>query len=381
MKILKKILNVILIIFGAALIAVCAELIYNKMYQTDFYDMDETDRGAIEELCLMNKLFDERYGSDEIWNESYNLRKYPFVFTREGDFIHGRTYVVNMDMGRNLFAQSIKMPADYADMKVFRLSRLTPQLFDLSKDVEDNGFIDIFGNRAYRAVYDEQTVRYKGTGSLEEECVKQTFEDAVESVDVPVQKRQFDINSENLGLLGLQYRLIDDMLSAENEDDLKEYITEYVVVREAQTLLDEDFAETVKQIETKYGSEQYVFYKISKKINHNITYFNKEEEDSITFYSAYYYLCTGKYNSNINDYLDYAGYEYTGAALCRIIDDNDLAYDWEHRIDENTSPYDIIKKYCNKYCADIKKKSLDDIKEIYSYDEINELANTLVENS
>ncbi len=381
----KRIGNVLLILIGVVLIVVCADLISNKLGKTSLHQLDEVDRGAIEEICAMTALFDERYGSDEIWNESYDLRRCPCVLTRSFGFVKGYTYIVNMDYNKSIFSQKIKMPSEYEGISVYRLSYLTPMTFSLIKE-EDGSFVDIRGRSVYTYVFDKPKVLQNGAGSLEDGYVKSSFANMVESADVPQKDTSvhYELKEENIALTGLQYRIIDDMLAAESKQQLKELIAEYVLVREYQKERYPDFALTQEQIELEEGCAQYVFYKISGKIGHNFTFFNKEESEAITFYSAYYYLCTGRYNSDVSEFLDYSGNEYAGAALCRIIDDNELDKKWESRIngspdDKLVSPYTILKRYCDKSCKEFSDKSLDDIKKAYNYDEIVSMAKSLVE--
>lgn len=374
---MKKVLNLLSIVVGIALIIVCADLVSNKLSKTKLTELDEIDRNAIEELCQMNALFDEKYGSDEIWNENYNMRDYSAVITRKEDVGKGRTYVINMTLNRNVFAQKIDLPSEYDGIPVYRLSYLAPETFKLAK-IEQPCFETVFGSRVYVTTYDTQSVMFNGTDSLEEAYVKSTFTDAVESIDIPTgTSAHFEKEAENIALLGLEYCLIDDIMSAKSKEQLDELVEEYVIVRDYQDEKYPDFAETRKNIETKYGCAQYVFYDISRMIDHNITFFNKEESESITFYSAYYYLCTGRYNSDVSEFLDDTGVVYSGAALCRIINDNSLKNEWESCVCENTSPYDILKKYSARHKDGSVNKTIDDVKRAYDYEEIIGLARTL----
>ncbi len=383
MNAIKRILNVLLIVFGVLLIAACADLMTNKLVSADFESLNETDRSAIEELCEMTALFDDKYGCEDVWNSSYNLRDEACVITRRYGMLKGYTYAVNMTAPKSIFAQRIEMPDDYSDIPVYRFAYLTPFTFSLAK-MEEGEFTEVEGKRVFASVFDAQNVKYNGSGSLEESYIKNTFADSVESVDVPTidENIHFDIDEENVALFGLQYRIIDDMLSARTTEELNELIAEFVVVREYQSEKYPEFADKREQIELKYGCPQYAFYNISDKIDHDITYFNKEKSDAITFYSAYYYLCTGRYNSNIEEFLDVQGNEYAGAALCSIISGSGLRSNWESRLcgdPENfTSPYTIIKNYCGGTCSEFSDKTIDDIKRTYNYEEIISMARTLV---
>lgn len=382
MNVIKKILNVLLILIGAALIIFCADLVTNKLVNVSYYSLDTTDKEAIDELCRLTKQFDVRYGSDVVWNDDYNLRDYACVITRKGEFVKGRTYAVNFDCPKGAFSQKIDMPAEFDDIPVYRLSYFMPDTFELAA-MEKNDFVEFYGKKVYAALYDVRAVSYNGAGSLEEEYVKTTFGDAVESLDVPKPETgHFDKELENVALMGLEYRIIDDMLSADSKEHLKEYIAEYVTVRDAQDKKYPEFKAVREQTELTRGCPQFVFYTLSAMIDHNITYFNKEEADSINFYSAYYYLCTGRYNSDIDDFLDRTGDEYVGAALCRIIDDNELRRDWEGIVgvsgDTVVTPYDVLHKYCDRSCSKYKDTTLDEIKQIYNYEESLGMARALL---
>ena len=382
MNVMKKFLNVLLILVGAALIVFCGDLVSNKLINVSYYSLDADDKAAIDELCSLTKQFDVRYGSDMVWNEDYNLRDYACVITKRGEFIKGSTYAVNFQCPKGAFSQKIDMPAEYDDISVYRLAYFTPETFALA-DMEKNGFVDFYGKKVYAALFDARTVSYNGAGSLEEEYVKATFEDAVDSLDVPQRASgHFEKELDNVALMGLEYRILDDMLSAQSKEQLKEYIAEYVIVRDAQDEKYPEFKAVREQTELCGGCSQFVFYTLSGMIDHNITYFNKEEADSINFYSAYYYLCTGRYNSDVEEFLDKSGDEYVGAALCRIIDDNELRRDWESTVgvsgDKIVTPYDVLHKYCDRSCSKYKDKTLDEIKTIYNYEESLGMARALL---
>ena len=381
----KKVLNIVLILIGVCLIAFCADLMSNKLSKTKLEQLDETDRSAVEEICGIISQFDEKYGNDDVWTENYNPNNYSFVITRRLGFVKGRTYAVNMNISKDIFAQKIDMPEEYSDISVYRIAYFAPETFALSR-YDSPDFTQFKDNRVLASSFDKQNVAMNGSGSLEESQIKLTFLDAVESIDTPAasENDHFTINEENVALLGLQYRILDDMLASPDEAQMKELIAEYVTVREYQNEKYPEYAAERENIELKNGCAQYVFYNVSDLIGHDITYFNKDRSDTITFYSAYYYLCTGRYNSDVGEFLDCTGNEYTGAALCRIIEDNRLAAEWQYKLNgaqgtDLTSQYTIIKNYCGGTCSEFTDKTIDDIKATYNYDEIKSMAHTLCE--
>lgn len=385
MNFLKKLLNIFLIIIGIALIVFCIDVASNKLINNTFDDLSSLDREAIGELCEIDMLFDNKRGNSDIWDIKYNLSDVGCVISRKYGMLKGHSYAVNIDLSGNIFAQRIEMPTEYDEIAVYRFSLFAPQMFSVMTSKNDYEYISLGDKDVFSAKYSTSTVKYNGSGSLEEAYVKNTFEAAVETEDCPTAEVSvsFDFSEENVALVGLQYRIIDDMLKAKSIDELNELIAEYVIVREYQAEKYPEFANQQERIEFVDGRAQYVFYQISDMINHDITYFNKEKSEAITFYSAYYYLCTGRYNSDINEYFDYTGNVYVGAALCEILNENRLTSKWEQKLDNSTnsdfvSQYTIIKEYCGGACGDYSDRTIEEIMEEYSYDEILNMAKALV---
>ena len=381
----KKFLNVLIILTAVIFIAVCVDLLTNKTLNTSYDSLSTVDQGAISEICDIDGLFDKRKGNDEVWDVKYNLNGTPCIIMKKNGFIAGRAYAINLDFSKSLNAQRIEMPGRHSDIPVYRLAFCSPEglLFRFSSD--DIGNAEVKKNSVLAMKYTSNTVKYKGAGSLEETYVKNTFVTATESPDQPEAKVEahFQMEEENIALMGLQYRIIDDMRTARSLKELNELIAEYVKVRDYQADMYPEFERQAEEIELVDGRKQYVFYKVSELTKHDITYFNKEKNDSITFFSAYHYLCTGRYNSEVSDFVDYLGYVYSGAALCEIMKEQGFCHDWEKRLDNSTntdfvSPYTLYKEYCEKACGEYDKKTIDDIKREYNYEQMISMARALI---
>ena len=303
--------------------------------------------------------------------------------------LKGSSYVINSDVSDSLFAQRIEMPNQYKDIAVYRFSYLSPTMLPFMFTEKNEDWVELNDTMLYSVKYDTSTVKYNGSGSLEEAYVKNTFAAAVETPDAPVfveGEADYKLTEENISLTGLQYRIIDEMLNAASIDELNELIAEYVIVREYQSDKYPEFSNYRETVELVDGRIQYVLYRISDETKHYITYFNKEKSDSITFYSAYYYLCTGRYNSDVHDYFDYTDSVYVGAALCQILNEKSICANWQKKLDNSTSedfvsPYSLLKDYCGGACGDYSEKSVDEIMEAYNYEEISNMAKALVEGS
>lgn len=379
----KKFLNVFLIIIGVVLIIFCADLVINKTSDTSFENLDELDQKAVTEVCEILSLFDSRKGNKEIWDTNYNPRKLGCVLVSESS---NRAYVINFDVSGNPFTQKIQMPDDYSKILVYRLANLSADNLSLRFSSDTLGYVNIKNRDILYIKYNDNSASLNGAGSLKESYVKNTFSEALESPDSPTAEvsESFTIDEENIALTGLQFRIIDEMRNASSKKELNELIAEYVIVRDYQENMYPEFAEQQQKIELVDGRCQYVFYEISDLTGDDMTYFNKEKSDELNFYSAYHYLCTGKYNDDVSEFLDYKGNVYVGAVLCELLDNNKIDSEWEYKLDNSSnadfrSQYTIIKKYCKKYCGEYTKdKTIDSIKAAYSYDEIMEMAKALV---
>lgn len=383
MNFLKKTANVLLILFGIVLILLCADLLTNKTVNTSYDALGATDRDALDEICGIISLFDERKGNPDIWDESYNLSDTGCVLVRGYGPLRGYCYVVNTSLPANIFSQRIDMPENYSDITVYRMALCTPSLLGMFSTSFEDGHMYIDNEEVYAVRYDVSSVKYKGADSLEEAYVKNTFADAVETEDMPKDTADvsFVMSEENIALTGLQYRIIDELLAADNKEDADELLCEYVLVREYQASRYHDFAAHQEKTEFLQGREQYVFYNVSSLTGNNMTYFNKEKSDRITFYSAYHYLCTGRYNSDINEYFDHTGSIYTGAALCEVMHRFGVISDWERQLDNSTetdfvSQYSLIKEYCSD--KEYENMTLENIQRAYNYEEILSMARTMV---
>lgn len=381
---LKKLLNFFLIIIGIVFIALCADLIINKTMNTNYKEMDETDRGAVTDVCKVVSAFDKRKGNKYVWNNNYNPGKIGCVILSEST---GRLYAVNLNASASVFTQKIEMPDEYSEISVYRYSNISVSNLIARFIKDDVGHIKIKGKDTLFLRFSENSIKLNGAGSLKESYVKNSFADALASPDSPTPdtSSSFEIEEENLALTGLQYRIIDELRSISSKKELDELIAEYVIIRDHQERNYPDFAKRQQVTELTEGRQQYVFYRVSSEIGDKMTYFNKEESEEINFYSAYHYLCTGKYNDSVSEFLDHKGVVYTGAALCEILNNNRIATSWQNKLDNSTNAdfvcqYSLIKDYFEKNCLTYaEKKTVDDIKEAYNYAEIMEMAKALVE--
>ena len=71
--------------------------------------------------------------------------------------------------------------------------------------------------------------------------------------------------------------------------------------------------------------------------------------------------------------------------MCEILEKNKIAKKWREKLDNSSnenfrSQYTLIKNYCDKNCGEYKK-SVDDIKREYNYEEIIGMARALINGS
>ena len=382
MNALKKIGNIILIIFGIVLILLCADLLTNKTLNKSYNALNNSDRQAIDEICAVIGLFDKEEGNSDVWNSVYNPANTGCVIIHDYGIVRGYCYVINTTLPANIFSQKIDMPDDFSDINVYRMAMCTPYLLQTLSPSFEEGHIDINDNSLYAVKYDISTVKYSGADSLKDSYVKNTFRDATATPDAPNAQvdLKFIINEENTALTGLQYRIIDELLATDDKDTADELLCQYVLVRDYQASKYPDFEKQQERVELVAGREQYVYYTVSKLTDNGYTYFDKETSDSITFYSAYHYLCTGSYGSDIGKYFSEEGCIYTGAALSEVLNKFEIVPDWKRKLDNSTtgdfvSQYSLIKDYCKT--KNYKDMTLNDIKRSYNYEELLSMAKAL----
>lgn len=385
MNFLKRLLNVFLIIVGILLIGFCADIVVNKTVNVDYDSFEEVDKTAVAQVAEMFALFDKDEGNDDVWDANYNLADDSVVVTRTYGMLKGRSYVIGGDLSGNIFAVKVDMPEDYSKVPVYRLSVLAPQTLSLFFSDEDLDKVQIDNEECTAIKFSKSTVNHTNSGSFAESVVKATFSSDIESPDQPSAevRESFLLTEENIALTGLQYRIIDEIRAAEDMKVINELIAEYVAVREYQLEEYPELAAQQEKIELVDGRSQYVFYKMSEELGNDLTYFNMRKSEEIAFYSAYYYVCTGHYQYETKDYFNYYGNVYVGAVLCEIIEEKGLVAHWREKLDNSTnkdfiSQYGLIKDYCDRACSQYSEKTLDEIKEEYNYEEILNMAKTLV---
>ena len=386
MNALKKIGNFILILLGIALILICADLLTNKTINKSYDDLSDPDRKAIGEICKIVDLFDKSTGNEDIWNDVYNPSDTGFAVIRSYGMVRGYCYVINADLPASMFAQKIDMSDEYDDINVYRFALCTPSLLNTFNSSFDDDYITVNNTEITAVKYDKNTVNISGAGSIEEKFVVNTFHDALDTPDAPTASADihFVMNAENIAFTGLQYRIIDELLATDDKELAGELLCEYVLVRDYQASRYPAFEKQQEKIELVRGCEQYVWYNVGSKTGDGYTYFDKKSSDKLTFYSAYYYLCTGNYGSDVEGYFTEEGSIYTGAALCEIMNKFDMIPNWQEKLNNSTntsfvSQYSLIKNYCKFNHG--KNAKLEDIQRSYNYEEILSMAKTLMKGS
>lgn len=386
MNTMKRILNIVLILIGVILIVVCTDLITNRTLKTDYSSLSDVDKTALDQIASVVALFDEDDGNEDIWSKNYNPTDNGCIITRKLGFLKGTSYVINEDLSGNIFAQKIDMGEEYDDVTVYRLAGCTPQTLKMYISSEDNGVIKVGDKQLFSMEYTSSVAYGPGVG-LEENFVKTSFKDDIQTSDFPEYNVDvdFSFNSRNIALTGLQYRIIDDLRDEVNAEEIKELIAEYVTVREYQLSGTPKLALQQEKIELALGCPQYVLYCVSGETGSNITYFNRNTSNSIDFYSAFHYICTGQYSNDLQEYFNEAGNVQVGAALCEILDKKAFVPNWREMLDSSTednlvTQYSLLKEYCDSNCQEYMGKSINEIQRAYSFEEISSMSDLLIKN-
>ncbi len=378
MRVLKKILNILIIVIGVVFIAFCVDLVLNKAVNTSNDKLSEDDQAAVQQISNIVALLDER--GDTIWDSGSDLADNAYVVYKSHGFLKGSVYVINADLSGNIFAQEITA-SDNSTVKVYRLSYAAPQTLKLLFAAEEETTVTIGGTDMYAVRYTSDTISDYGTGSLEETFCKGIFERYIMPLE-EIADESAALTAEDAALIGLEYEVIDDMLSCESVTELNEYIAYYVTLRCDRTETGDTAQLAEEQQETQYGSAQYFWYAISQQLGHNYTYFNRVIPDDINFYSAYYYVFSDGYSGDVETYFSQTSRTNTGAALCEVLSKNIVA-SWGSRLgqksgdDSCVSQFDLLCEYCDAYCQSYTGITVEELKEKYGYKNLLDISGSL----
>jgi len=181
----------------------------------------------------------------------------------------------------------------------------------------------------------------------------------------------YPYDKENYALIGLEFKLLDECMQANNVNEIKNYLREWTIIRTYRykkwlQLLAETNTEAIE------GTARYIEYSYSKLIEGKLTVLAKKQEPYyVTFSEAYNYIANNQAESP--NYLERPMRYETGAALGLIMDKANI--NWKTEIEDSKdkrgkTQYQILKEYFNVSNEDISDKNVDKIKNENNYNEL-----------
>ena len=332
MKLTKKKYGIL--IFIAVLVITLVLVILSNRLQTNYDDLSEIDKQILTEYDTLYKSSLEK----EIWKD-YSLSD-KTILTINQHF--GNAYLINPKTPINsMLAAEIKMPKD-SDIKVYRISILSPQIFKARFDLGNFNTTGVtysaFGSDYFFTRYDEKSIdaQYSSEHFI-------TFL-SHESFHYYVQSNWFsgsrfggDLSTEDLNLLEEEYKTLSNIqaeLSKEvvSKDLLLGYSKEYLLAKEKRLKLNPEYVNQEISMETAEGTATYVGIEASELVDYDfgVMYFDNAKD--VPFDDV-----TEKLKSGLLDKEFVANrmpYE-SGALLCQLLDALNVD-EWQQQLNSQT---------------------------------------------
>ncbi|EAD9617555.1 hypothetical protein LSA88_002885 [Listeria monocytogenes] len=291
MKKHKRGLKICLAIVTVVILFLVVMTVLNKTFHVSYDQMDKTDQAFFKQL---NTLY-SKTKNKPLW-QGYNLAENPILFVRKGNqlnfseetvnLIRGNVYAVGVKgLEGKWYAKKINLPDSYEMPDVYRLSITTPGIWETWSPL---------GNFSSIAI-DEKTGKTKQTNmQVGDSSHVYYFKYSKGNIEKPLNPSQSAIpfytheafhyfvqkdwqgsdgnigleskNAEWYSLLGLQYKVLDNIMEEvqqKDTDGVSAALADYRVVSDARRKLDSKGYQDEKSHETIEGTATYVGIKSS----------------------------------------------------------------------------------------------------------------------
>ncbi|WP_291564081.1 MULTISPECIES: hypothetical protein [unclassified Clostridium] len=374
---LKKpvIIGTLIIVLGVWIIG---NIVLNKTTKIDYNSLDQTDKEMFTELSKIYINF--RDNSDKLWDEKYKLNEKPIILVRankSNGLIRNQAYAINLDdYNKSIFSKKIEVSTSLELPNVYRLSKFEPNT--LNTWLPNNfGKVnikgkDVFYFKYYPDMFENPDLYLNFSSFLLHEAFH-TYEqkDWLYDSNDGEYIENYPYDKENYALIGLEFKLLDECMKANNVNEIKNYLREWTIIRTYRykkwpQLLAETNTEAIE------GTARYIEYSYSKLIEGKLTVLAKKQEPYyVTFSEAYNYIANNQAESP--NYLERPMRYETGAALGLIMDKANI--NWKTEIEDSKdkpgkTQYQILKEYFNVSNEDISDENVDKIKNENNYNEL-----------
>ncbi|WP_454053141.1 hypothetical protein [Clostridium sp. Marseille-Q7071] len=379
---MKKGLKKPVIIIGTLIIVlgiwIIGNIVLNKTTKIDYNSLDQTDKEMFTELSKIYINF--RDNSDKLWDEKYKLNEKPIILVRankSNGLIRNQAYAINWDdYNKSIFSKKIEVSTSLELPNVYRLSKF--ELNTLNTWLPNNfGKVnikgkDVFYFKYYPDMFENPDLYLNFSSFLLHEAFhtykqKDWLYDSNDGEYI----ENYPYDKENYALIGLEFKLLDECMQANNVNEIKNYLREWTIIRTYRykkwpQLLAETNTEAIE------GTARYIEYSYSKLIEGKLTVLAKKQEPYyVTFSEAYNYIANNQAESP--NYLEKSMRYETGAALGLIMDKANI--NWKTEIEDSKdkrgkTQYQILKEYFNVSNEDISDENVDKIKNENNYNEL-----------
>lgn len=377
----KKKRAVLSLVFGITVI-LFSLLISNKLTKSEFDSLNKTDQAMFQQLSQVYETYEAH--SEKIWNDSFKLKDIPLVLTpvkKDKGVVHSYSYVVGVEkVEDSFFSQKIEMPKKLKLPSIYRVSAISPSVL---KTWFPSNFL-------FSDIGKEHTTFFKYTAeNVDEKPTNREFkyflmhEAFHEYHQVPHWKNVNELSSslylekrsqEQYQLLTLEMMILDKVNEAKEREKMLDYLTDYVLVREARYRKYSEMKEE-KKIETLEGTAQYVEYQYSNLVGDDMKPPFTVEGKTRRFAEVFSEKTLKAFSENggLASFLDKDVYYYIGSFEGVILDQ--LEVDWKKQVDQGELIYDVLKEQVPSQRA----KSLEEVKKNYHYEGLANQAKIMVE--
>lgn len=374
------------IILIAILLLIIGTVGFNKLMHTGYDSLNDIDRNMLNQLSQVYKTYNDK--PQHIWKAEYIFDHVPLVLTpskHNNGIIHTYSYVIGLEkVKKSTFAKEIEMPEEMGLPPVYRVSSLSPSLIYSWLPVRF----------AFHDVGDEHAAFFKYTPEvIEPASAEQSFKYFLmhelfhEYRQVPVWKNVNELyssiyvqerNKEQYQLLLTELAILDKANDTSNKKELLNILNDFITVREARYNKFE-YMEQEKAVETLEGCAQYVEYQYSNQIGEfvgppvTVKGQNYKFADVFSKETVQNFIAEG----SLDSFMDKNLYYYVGSLEGVLLDN--LEINWKDRVENGEFIYDILRDEVRKQVGG-DRKGLENIKNEYGYNNLEEQAQMIVNN-
>ncbi|SMF84596.1 hypothetical protein SAMN05661091_2663 [Paenibacillus uliginis N3/975] len=370
---MKKRRKIILLSIPTAILVILfVSILFNKTSRTTFESLAETDQQMLTELSNVYKQFEQ--SSDQLWSDQYSFETKPLLLVRtnkDRGIFRKEAFAVNVPMGNSVFAKEIKMPESLGLPKVYRISRFSPATLTTWLPI-NFGTLNIKDTetmyyRYYPKMLSDPELYFDFSSFLLHEAFhifkqKHWTYDANDAEWI----ENYPEKQEHYALMGMEFKLLDQAMTATNPQSIKQNLHDWTVVRNYRY---QKWPQLIGEIKTEAieGTARYIEYRYNELMGRKLTVLAaKQEPYHVTFMQVFDFIASDQMEPA---FLKRSMRYETGAALGLMMDKANIP--WKEAIeDEPDKPgmtqYEILNDYFKVQDTAVEAE-IEELKETYDY--------------